>query len=519
MKHRLLSTCLLIILTHIAYAQTYDLNLTTDVVKRYQGHNKGEVLHIIGLQHGIAISNDPFYAGAKVYTDSYTLLLEGKEEIPLTTKIDRALEFHIKSIDDLWNAAILQDVIPMLIDRGIQVDIRQNAETDALRYIEAIKTNGLEFNDPYLLNYLYTLVTKIAPSTLIDGRPGTVNVMIQDSPELNAATYPNGTIVINTGLLAALHTEDELVAILAHEIAHFVLDHSMQNINAQIEAQKKAKAAAVLATILAGIGEVGMAYHSNGYYMPGAVTASVAIAATAIANQAIIDLGMEYNNQQETEADLYAVQVLDFLGYDHNALATALNRLKDIMLIERSKAMYFASYTHPALVDRINKVGVPTNNKNSEFEKMVSFAVTNTAFVKYDSRRFKEAMSYVDQNIQNNVATADDYLIKANCLLSLNGTQKSDKDVLLLISQAKRIDPTNINIFKVEILVELRLKNTVGAKTMLGQYAKYLAEMEETLRSIQHPETWLRLYNYIIDEKDWVNKMSIKLSGMTNNSL
>lgn len=514
MKHRLQSICILITFAHIVCAQTYDLNLTADVVKKYQGHNKGEVLNIIALQHSIAPSNDPFYAGTKTYTDSYTLILEDYGELPLTTKIDKALDFQIKSIDDLWNAAILQDVIPMLIHSGIQADVRQEAETDALQYMEAIRTNGLEFNDPYLLNYLYTLITKIAPSTLIDGRPGTINVMIQDSPELNAATYPNGTIVINTGLLATLHTEDELVAILAHEIAHFVLDHSVQNINAQIKAQQGATAAAVLATILAGIGEVSMAYHSYGYYMPGAVTASVALAAAAIADQAVTDFGLDYNNQQELEADQYAVQVLDFLGYDHNALATALNRLKNIMLTERSKAMYFASYTHPALIERINKAGVPTDNKDPEFEKMVSFAVTNTAFVKYDSRRFKEAMNYADQNIQNGVATADDYLIKANCLLALNGTEKSDEEALSLINHAKQLDPTNINIFKVEILVELRLKNKVGAKAMLDQYAVYLTELEENLNGIQHPDTWLRLRNYIVDEKDWVSKMSVKLSGM-----
>ena len=50
----------------------------------------------------------------------------------------------------------------------------------------------------------------------------------------NVYMYSNGTMVIHTGLLSALHTEDELVAILSHEIAHFVLDHSVQNVNIYI---------------------------------------------------------------------------------------------------------------------------------------------------------------------------------------------------------------------------------------------------------------------------------------------
>lgn len=505
---------ILIILPIAIHAQMYNINLSANVVKKYQEHRKGEMLHIIGLRHDITISKDLYYSGVNKFDDSYSMILEGGAEVPLTTKIDRSLDFQIKTIDDLWNAAILQDVIPMLITKGTQVDLRQEIENDALQYIETLKENGLEFNDPYLLNYLYTIISKIAPSTLIDGRPGSVNIIIQDSPELNAATYPNGTIIINTGLLAALHTEDELVAVLAHEIAHFVLDHSVQNINAQIEQQKRAAAAAAFATVLAGIAEAGMAYYSNGYYMPGAVTAATAIAATAIASQAVEDFGMNYSNQQEFEADRYAIQALDFLGYNRNALSTALNRLKEIMLIERSRAMYFASYSHPALVERINKAGTPSMASDSEFEKMMSFAVTNTAFVKYDCRRFKEAMYYAEQNIKNHVATADDYLLKANCLLALNGTKESDYEVLSLINKAKQLDPTNVNIFKTEILTELRLKNISNAKLMLDEYVEYLAEKENNLKDIQHSDVWLGLYNYVISERKWASKMSIKLSGM-----
>ena len=111
----------------------------------------------------------------------------------------------------------------------------------------------------------------------------------------NASTYPNGTIVINTGLLSTLHTEDELVACLAHEVAHFVLDHHLININAEIKRQKAAAAVAAFATVVAAVAEGAAAYYSNGYYMPGAVTAATAIGATAIANEIVTSLGMEYS--------------------------------------------------------------------------------------------------------------------------------------------------------------------------------------------------------------------------------
>lgn len=502
----------LICATLLSNAQTYDFDLTATAVKKYVNYPKGSILEIIGLEH--RIERDQFYSSSTVLNDVYSMILQDGTAIPLTNKIDKALDFEIKSIDDLWNAAILQDVIPMLMKNGTQVDLRTETEQKTLEYIYAIKTHNMEFNDPYLLNYLYTLIAKIAPSTLIDGRPGSINLIIEDNPDINAGTYPNGTIVINTGLLAALHTEDELVAVLAHEVAHFVLDHSMQNINAQIKRQERAAIGAAIATILTGIAEGAAAYYSNGYYMPGVATAAVAIGATAIACQAVIDLGMEYSQRQEFEADAYAIQVLDFLGYDHNALASALTRLEDIMLIERSKAMYFSSSSHPALVDRINEAGVADLKTDVDFERMMSFAITNSAFTKYDSRRFREAMNDVTRNIQNGVATADDYLIKANCLLALSDTDTSNKEALALVQKAKELQPDNVNIYKAEILAELRLKNYQKAIAELNEYSGYLNEMDKVLPTILNESLWKQSYNFTLNERLWIDKMLIKLNGM-----
>ena len=498
-----------VLVGQLSTAQTYNFNLTATTVKKYVNYPKGTTLKIVGLEHQITQNNTSY----EIH-DIYNILLEDGSKIPLTNRIDKALSFDIKTVDDLWNASILQDVIPMLMKNGTQVALRRESELKALEYINAIKNYNMEFNDPYLLNYLYTLISKIAPSTLIDGRPGTINLIIEDNPDINASTYPNGTIVLNTGLLSALQTEDELVAVLAHEVAHFVLDHSIQNINKQIQQQKNAETAAILATILTGVAECATSYYSNGYYMPGAATAAVAIGASAIANQAVIDLGMQYNHEQELEADTYAIQILDFLKYDHNALATALTRLENVILKERSLSMYFANETHPALVDRIKISGQPNMKKDANFERMVSFAITNTAFTKYDCRRFREALNEVSRNIENKVATSDDYLIKANCLLALYDTDVSNNEVLTLIHQAKDLQPDNINIYKAEILAELRLKNNQNAIVELKEYRTFLNEIDNKLTTIPNDNLWEQLYHFVTNEREWTDKMLIKLNGM-----
>ena len=170
--------------------------------------------------------------------------------------------------------------------KGIQNSLRAEMEKDALEYISKVKAYGLEFNDPYLENYIYSLIAKIAPVTIVDGRPGNVNLLILEDATLNACIYPNGTLVINTGLLSALHSEDELVAILSHEIAHFILDHSIDNVNKNKARQKRAEFWAALATGVAAVAE-GVVASQNKYYVPGAATLGVAMMASTIASNVI----------------------------------------------------------------------------------------------------------------------------------------------------------------------------------------------------------------------------------------
>lgn len=50
-------------------------------------------------------------------------------------------------------------------------------------------------------------------------------VTILDTPEFNAFSHSGGYIYIERGLLAYLNSEAELAAVIAHELAHLILDH------------------------------------------------------------------------------------------------------------------------------------------------------------------------------------------------------------------------------------------------------------------------------------------------------
>lgn len=60
-------------------------------------------------------------------------------------------------------------------------------------------------------------------------------------PAVNAVCFANGHIMVNIGLLARMDNEAQLAAILGHEIAHFLEDHSLRAHEVKVSELKKLK--------------------------------------------------------------------------------------------------------------------------------------------------------------------------------------------------------------------------------------------------------------------------------------
>lgn len=65
---------------------------------------------------------------------------------------------------------------------------------------------------------------------LTDGSPYQYRWFVADKKEINAFAAPGGIVVVNTGLLRAVKTPEELAGVLAHEIAHAELRHSLKGL-------------------------------------------------------------------------------------------------------------------------------------------------------------------------------------------------------------------------------------------------------------------------------------------------
>ncbi len=174
----------------------------------------------------------------------------------------------------------------------------------------------------------YSIVDQVGPT------PFEFKFYVVNALDPNAFAIPGGYIFVTTGLLVLAESEQEVAAVLGHEIAHVTQRHVAQ----MIERSKRlniASMAAILAAMLAGRGGTG----------------SQAASAMAMATAGALQL--KYTREMETDADQNGLHYLIKAGYDPNGLINFLNRIQRMSLAVAPKIPPYL-LTHPAVESRIS---------------------------------------------------------------------------------------------------------------------------------------------------------------------
>ena len=122
-------------------------------------------------------------------------------------------------IDEInTDIAAIQSSLPRSSRDELKTILNYKAELLARRLKSNHFINDGELDQ--LVGKVYSEITTKNPGA---GYP--TRIMISRSPVPNASCWGEGTMIINLGLLSRLNTESELAFIMAHEMAHQLLDH------------------------------------------------------------------------------------------------------------------------------------------------------------------------------------------------------------------------------------------------------------------------------------------------------
>ncbi len=425
-----------------------------------------------------------------------------------------AIDLYPKDLKGFWQAKALKaGYFQNIQEKGYQYDLRTELEEDVLQYVQQLRQDGLIFNDSYLENYLYSLLYKLYPETAHDERQGLKSVLVVNDISPNAFMCPNGTILITTGLLSTINSEEELVASLAHEVAHYVLDHSIININKNLQRQKTALFWAGFATAVAASADVYMTA-TNEYYTPGALTQSTALLSFSIATLITERLGLKYSREQELEADQCATDLLKFLNLPPVALSSVLEKIKRYCITTGNHAALSGNGTHPNIDDRISKIGTPTRFTSIDYDGTISLVLTQNAIFEFNNAHFIVCQALVERSINAGTAIEDDYILKAITNLYRYNTLEKNSEALSLIQKAKNLNIVpSLNTYKYEALALIRLNKNADAVVAMNSYIMKLNEEANNLETVKSEAYWASRFVYLRNERDWASKMVQKLKS------
>jgi len=168
---------------------------------------------------------------------------------------------------------------------------------------------------------------------------GGYHFAVLDTEEINAFACPGGTIFVTRGMLRTVRSEDELAAVLSHEVGHVAHKHGLQ----AISSARWTEVVTTLAT------ETAKTYTA-------AEMASLVDLFQGTVDDVFRTLVVNgYGREQELEAELLAVGCLKTCGYDGRQFIRVLDRLEQTS--KQTSGGFFS--THPDLAERIQAAKGP----------------------------------------------------------------------------------------------------------------------------------------------------------------
>ncbi|HJR12145.1 MAG TPA: M48 family metalloprotease [Rhodanobacteraceae bacterium] len=225
--------------------------------------------------------------------------------------------------------------LPSLGSSADTVMSPQEAEQYGAEFLRELRAAHLVLDDPQVDQYLRTLGYRLASASADPGQHYTFTLI--NIPEINSFATFGGYIFIFSGMFTVTQDQDQLAAVMAHELAH-ISQHHLQR---AIEDQKKSTPLYVLgafaAALAASRADSGNRYAQNqpygyGYgntpYQQGVDPAIGAFySVMAMMQQHMID----FTRKDEEEADHVGIETLAKAGFNPEGMATVFARMQALL--------------------------------------------------------------------------------------------------------------------------------------------------------------------------------------------
>ena len=288
--------------------------------------------------------------------------------------LEEPVDYEVYDEDKNADEAI-GDAVVTGID-GIRKAAEDNITPEEAYYIgrtvAAIITKNYQIYDsPEATRYLNSICSSITINSAVPYLYKGYYVAILDTDEINALATPGGHIFVTRGLLKCTDSEDAVAAVLAHEISHIQLNHSLKAI----------KSSRITSATMEGVKNVTTTVYENSEVNKYGIVKKEDFDFLTNAGDEIVKTLMNsgFSITQEFDADRNALMLMSDSGYDPAAMDDMLNLLDK----NNTKGASGWSKTHPSPTARKKNV------KN--FKKKYTYKGSNK---KNRQKRFKEYKEY-----------------------------------------------------------------------------------------------------------------------------
>jgi predicted Zn-dependent protease len=214
--------------------------------------------------------------------------------------------------------------------KKLQLVSDQQINEMGTKAFEEMKAKGKLSSEPKKRGIAECIVQSLVTPLGQQLDPNGWEVQVFESPEPNAFALPGGKVGIYTGMFDLVKTQDEMAAVVGHEIAHVARGHSKKRVERQLKTQLG----------LSLLGAIAGSRTSEDK------TRMITQGASMLTQGAYL---LPNSREQETEADLDGQIIMAKAGYDPKGAVSLWQRMQ---ALNKAQPPQFLS-THPNSALRI----------------------------------------------------------------------------------------------------------------------------------------------------------------------